>query len=250
MKKPSNRLPQNRIRPSVPYDPRFQPDIGQFQGLRGDHPNYSPLEDNYTLSIYEGLPPRATQFYLEFFERSGDESLGEIPEATITLPPVPKGRTLILRAVEVSLPADSNLDMPVGTFSGSAVYDIDGFPVSGQTGSRNQPGATNETPALTISVNGSPDPQYSNIFINDAQAGSHHLPVYIIVPEDGIVSIRVQWRIVALEPIPDETNFKLIGAVYGDLLYSKGSDPILEPVNTRAVPIEQGVSSIVTTRDR
>lgn len=240
-----NRLPQNRVRPGVPYDPRIQPDVEQFEQFRRQFRPYSPLSDNFVLTTYDALPPRANAYYQEFYQQSAtqDEDNDVPVTATAVFAPVPKGRTLIVRAVSIFIAIETDETAAGIAYQQAALINLNGAPEGGQTGR----GSNNQFPRLTFFNNDVPDPLYNNLFINDALIDSHHLPFYGIFSEDEVFSLAVTWEPLTVTGAGD-AKFWIMGAVYGDLLYSKGTDPILEPVNTRSVPVETSTPEIVDER--
>lgn len=246
MRKPPNRLPQNRVRPSVPYDPRFQPDVEQFKAFRQSFPAYSPLTDNFTLATYDSLPPLAVAWAQEFWGTAPTES-GAVT-LDLTFDPIPQGRTFVLRGVNINLAVISpDLD-EMGTplvFSPSATVDISGFAAGGQVGS----GDDRTTPRFTVLNNGVADPFTSNLYLNNPTIAEHELTTFLIFSGGDVMSFRFDWLIQELEPIVG-LDFVVSGSFVGDMLYSKGVDVRLEPVNTRSLPVEANQSEIVDQRAR
>lgn len=248
-------IPIARVKRTVPYSPTYQPDVAQFEKLRGDFPNYSPLADNFVVTSYDALPSRATQYYAEFFDYSNNVTIdGEgdpIPVfVEITFDPVEKGRTLIIRGVGVALGIDTDDPGVSNVFLDSALIGLNGFPVGGGVESPNNPDNEigDDAPQLTLMINGVAQSGYGQRFINDALIDTHHFPTYMILSEDETFSIRISWALLSTFG-GGVTRFLATGGVYGDLLYTKGTDPILEPVNTRSIPVEMARPEIVDTRE-
>lgn len=210
-------IPINRLDPGTPYSPGAQPDIRQFQEIRESLETASigsPSLENYVLATYDTLLPRAIKFYLEFAFNGSvlpDNPAGPFGSFSFV---VPEGRTLVLRSLKIRAGgnAPTSLSFAVDAFGMPAV--IDPF-------------------TLSLRVNGGAAAEYGNLALYPPLVANREIPMFILASGGDTVTASAFFN----DPAGD---FIAAGSFSGDLLFSRGSDPVLEPVSIDPIPVRGG----------
>lgn len=208
-------VPLNRTTTLPPYSSAQQPDIDQLNEVAerartGDIG--SPTLENFVVATYDTLLPRAIKFYREFAFQGvviPDNPAGPFGETFFS---VPESRTLVLREIRFRAGGVA----PAGAFA----LDPFGMPVIGASPFR-----------FSVRINGSAVQEFADLAILPPLVDNHILPCFILASGGDVVSVTGF--------IDDAAaSFTAAGVLSGDLLLSRGSDPILEPLSIDPVPVK------------
>ncbi len=205
-------IPQYRTPRRVPFDPSFQPDIQQLSRVaEAEKTTGSPSLENYVVSTYDVLLPRGIRLYQPFLIDMVTIDLVTVSgEVTFA---VPDGRTLVLREIILGLFSD-----------GVAANN----PLAVTPGGVQNPLATG--PALfTLQQNGAGVEAMTDVEFF-APTGLRKIPVYQIYGPNENYGLRLF--------LPWDQPTQAQGVFVGDLLQTRGVDPILEPVGIDPVPVK------------
>ena len=210
---PKPNTPLNRRRGRVPYYPEKQADIAQLQQVREEEKTIgSPSTINFVTSVYDALLPRSIKLYqefsqvfdsLDFFTNSG--------EMTFT---VPLGKTLVLRQLQIQFIAEDAFSP-----TNPLLLQPNGYQNAGAT----------QPLLLSILQNGTPAEGFSALEIFAPIYPPKLIDCYIIV--NGGETFGFNFF------IDDPSQVEATGVFRGDLLFTRGNDPNLEPTNVEPVPV-------------
>ena len=208
---------------NVPYSPEIQPDIAVKDRMRGSKPFGYPARGEYVVATYDSRLPQNIDFDQEFSTRNSDSD-DPVNRAEVSFQ-IPAGRTFVMKSFGVAV--EQQLD---GSSSPTSNVSLFGF------NSNTIESGNNFFPQVSILIDDTPVPNYSDLFLFDLTSAYHKFECFILARGLQTVTLRSIFGGTAGDNTPHRSYWK----VYGNFLLSKGDDILREPSNTDALPVKAG----------